>query len=78
MTVPDSPYPADVPGPPVPILTKRVVHICDLVVGAKIDEEKARYISIGNGGGGYMKLPVPESAKVGDELTILLTVRVET
>jgi len=55
---------------------KRIVHVTDLVLGAKIDEAGATYVEVPDGAFAYLRIDVPDGAEVGSEVTLILKARV--
>ncbi len=55
---------------------KRLCHVTDLVIGAKIDEVGATYVEVRDGSFGFLKIDVPEDAEPGSEVTLILKARV--
>ena len=62
--------------PVAPRLERRLVHVTDLVVGAKLDESEAQHVPVEDGAFGYLRIGVPEGTEVSDEVTLVLKCRV--
>ncbi len=57
-------------------MDKKLLHLTDMVLGAKLDETGATYVAIEDGAFGYVRVPVPEDVEAGGEVTLILKGRV--
>lgn len=62
--------------PVVPRLERRLVHVTDLVVGAKLDESEAQHVAVEDGAFGYLRIGVPEGTEVDEDIVLVLKARV--